>query len=194
MSIKHNLIKSDRMTGCASTLWNPAGSSLASLELMGTRTGKKEGNTRPESENEIIAGKIQHLERLLEEAMSDDITVGDKLRINNNELQGALDLLASSLPSRINELLFLLEEEKVLRENLEAELTATTSRWRAEVEKLESLVDRLNEERASAREQISMLGGESPRSKIEDLRRKIVELETECESLRSIIRNSQSRC
>lgn len=160
---------------------------------MGTRTRGKEDNTRSVSDNEIIAGKIQHLERLLEEAMSDDITVGDKLRINNNELRGALDLLASSLPSRINELLFILEEEKVLRENLEAELTATTLRWRTEVGKLESLVDRLNEERASTREHTSMRGGESPRSKIEDLRRKVVELETECESLRSIIRNSESR-
>lgn len=194
MSLKLNRRKSDQKRASASTLSISTGLPLGSSVSRLASSPRREVNLRPDNENEIIVGKIQQLEKLLEEAMSDDITAGEKLRIHNIELRGALALLTSSFPSTINELLFLLEEEKVLRENLEAELAATKSRWRIEVETFKSLVDRQSEERVTARERSSLRSGDSPRHQIEDLRKKVVELETECESLRTIIKNSQIRC
>lgn len=142
------------------------------------------------SENNVseIAEKIRRLEELLAASLnSDDAVVSDRLRCHNGDLSQVLQMLRTIFPKVVGELLLLSEEERVLREELQAELQAIHLKWRTEVCKLhEILAEKAETIRVLSESERSRL---SQSTEIDDLERRVHEAEAERDQLRLVIKS-----
>jgi hypothetical protein len=121
-----------------------------------------------------IAERVRLMEKLVKEAIEDESANYDEItRHHNNELEGILHLLKSNFSESINELLVLLEEERTLREETEAELEATRQRWKTEVTRTRAFGS-------------PVVTDEEAR-----LRERVAELEAECGTLKLIIKDGK---
>ena len=139
---------------------------------------------KDENLNEIVE-RVRVMEKLVADAIEDDSSKMQEelIRQHNNELEGILMLLKSNFCENINQLLLLVEEERSLREELQAELDATKLRWKSDIQ-------RTSESKTSvAQRQITTC--ESPTEAELLLMNRVAELEAECETLRAVIRNER---
>jgi hypothetical protein len=96
-------------------------------------------------------------------------------------------MLRTIFPKVVGELLLLSEEERVLREELQAELQAIHLKWRTEVCKLhEILAEKAETIRVLSESERSRL---SQSTEIDDLERRVHEAEAERDQLRLVIKS-----
>jgi chromosome segregation ATPase len=124
-----------------------------------------------------ITRKVQQLESLLADAIREDGATSQKVRNLNSELEGVLHILTTDFPGLVSDLLLVAEEERVLREECEAALQAIKTQWKSEISTLTATIGRLAK--------LDCLDTQS--DDVVSLRRRIAELESECETLRGII-------
>ena len=139
------------------------------------RNKSSSDEVQPEQLNEIV-DRVRQMERLVAEALVEE---PDKyvnvLKQRNSELEGILNLVKSQLCDNTNQLLLLLEEERALREDIQAELEAVKARWKVECENVSDSAIKSDDKPEESQ-----------------LERKVCELEAECEMLRTLIRNERT--
>ena len=142
---------------------------------------------QPQRNMSDIAAKIQRLEELLASSVAVD-TTGTARRISDHmvELREVSNTLRSVFPKGLDELLLMAEEERALREELQAELQFTRLKWKTEVRKLHEIL-------AYKSESISVLSEsegnrQSGLVEISNLEKRLHEAEAERDQLRSVIK------
>ena len=132
-----------------------------------------------------IADNIRKIETIISECTTNQDS--DHIRYNNSQLSHILHILQSSLPQSLNELILVAEEERIHREELQAEIEVLRIKQRSQLSKFQEIssYDSMRSENGCA----------SPLNipEIAHLRRKLAEAEAEIEQLKHIIRTFQSK-
>ena len=140
---------------------------------------KSLNNTQITSEESSsdISNKLTRIEGLLSNETSQETT--DRVSINNLELSHILRTMQFTLPQGLRDLIIMAEEERIQREELQAELEAYKRKWKSELGRLYDLY--------------SCTSAESGSNESWILRRKLAEANAEIEQLKHVIRSFQAK-
>lgn len=132
-----------------------------------------------------IADNLKKIELIMSDQTMDQSP--ERLRNSNIQLSSILRILKSDLPHSLNELVLVAEEERILREDLQAEIDVIRMKWRSEVSRLHELYS--SKDVGSENDALNPAGTTETRH----LRRKLAEAEAEIDQLKQIIRTFQSK-